>query len=243
MTSYTRQAAASVIMTNVIMTLGAIAVPTSFIGSLDLTVNQFVSLFNECGKDLATAFDWQELHKEYTITSTGVTSYALPSDFNGFVNDAGWDSSQRWPAVGQISPQIWRMLKARVSSGSWAMIAFRIVQDQIVFFNAPATGDTLTFDYYSAGWLRSATDPTAYYDNLQADSNICLLDSRLMESFLKLKWRAAKGFDTISAKEEFLELFDAVAGRNVPGPTLSVSPSQREFLLDYSNIPDTNYGS
>lgn len=243
MSLFTRQETAAQIMMNVMNVIG-LTPPAGFIGTTDVTVTQMVALFNEAGKDMASSFDWQMLHKEWTLVADGVNSaFDLPADWGGFVDSAGWDNTQRWPALGSISPQIWRMLKSRVSGGSWAAVIYKVQASQIVFFNKPVLNETFVFDYYGRGWLRATADPSIVYDNLQADSDICLLDSRLMESFLKLRWKGNKGFDTTNDVSDFTNVFEMVTGRNVPGPTLSIAPTRSDNLLGYLNIPDTGYGN
>lgn len=243
MPAFTRLASCQTILENAMREIGLIP-PDDMLGSSDETVAQLIGFLNSCGKDLCDMHDWQMLHAEWTLTTVNLqTNYAVPVDFNGIVDGAGWSNSQRWPMIGSVTPQIWRMLKARLSGGQWAMIAYKVQADELVLFNPPPADQIFVIDYYSRGWLRDATDPSIRYDNIQANSDICLFDSRLMECFIKLKWKASKGFDTVAAVDEFNSLWDTVVGRDAPAMTLSVGSNPDDGLLGYKNIPDTNYGS
>lgn len=243
MPNFTRITSCQVILESVMKEIGLTA-PDDMLGSTDQTVIQLIGLFNSAGQDLCDMADWQMLHKEWTILTTTDTNYPVPEDFNGLVDGAGWSTTQRWPMIGSVTPQIWRTLKARLSGGQWAMVAYKMESDELVLFNAPASGETMILDYYSRGWLRDASDPLIRYDNVQANSDVCLFDSRLIQCLIKLKWRAGKGFDTVATVDEFNSLWDLITGRDKPGMTLSVAQNNTDAeLLGYRNIPDTGYGS
>jgi hypothetical protein len=239
--AFTRRSTASAIITGMMTDVG-LTPPADIYGSSDQTVQQLIQQFNQCGQDLCMMHDWEMLHKTWTqAIVTATTSYALPTDFNGFIDGSGWGTSSRWPLLGSVTPQVWRMLKARNSAGALASIMFKIEGDYFVLFSG--SDDTLNMDYYSRGWLQAAGDPTTIRDNMQANDDVCYFDPRLISTLLKVRWRASKGFDTSEAVEEFNLLWDRITGRDIPAMTLSVSPNGGSNLLGFNNIPDTNYGS
>jgi hypothetical protein len=242
--NFTRLTTVSVVLTNAMNSIG-LTPPADMLGSTDQTVTQLVQLLNEVGTDLCTMHDWQMLHKEWSFNTTpAVTEYALPEDWNGFVSGAQWDTSTRLPMTGSMPAPIWRLLKARVGAGgSLITLSYKLQADELVLFTAPAAAEALVLDYYSRGWLRDGTEATVFRDNAQNNTDVVLLDSRLVEALLKLRWRASKGFDTTASVLEFNELWDTIVGRDAPAATLSVGRSQDDGLLGNINIPDTGYGS
>lgn len=239
--NFTRLTTVAVVMTNLMTELG-LTVPVSFVGSSDATVQQLLVMLSSAGKDLCGMHDWETLHKEWTFTVTpGTTNYNLPADWNGFSPGAAFDNTARWPMVGSIPPVVWRILKGRLSAGNPLIITYKVMGNQLVLFSAPSA-DSIVLDYYSRGWLQDASDPTVYRDNVQNDSDTILLASRLVEALVKVRWRASKGFDTVEAVQSFNDVFDLITGRDSPGPTLSIGQNPVDALINYGNIPDTNYG-
>lgn len=222
--------------------LGLVA-PTTFVGNVDLTTAQILALLKSAGQDLCMMTDWQYLHKEWTqILGIGVTTYALPTDWNSFVDSTMWNSSTSLPVVGPITPQIWRMLKARMAGGNTISIQYRIIGNQFILFQALSAAQTIVSDYYSRGWILQA-DNVTYRDNPGADSDQILFDQRIVVPMLKARWRSGKGFDTTSDVQDFNDAWDLVVGRDTPAPTLSIGSRSTYPYLGYGNIPDTSYGS
>jgi len=239
--AFTRRTTIAVVMAQILTELG-LAVPATFVTSSDQNTVQILSYLTAAGQDLCLATDWEWLHKEFTITADGVTTtYDLPTDFAGFVSGAFWNNTSRLPVIGPLTTQIWRLLKARLLGGNTISVQYRIINNKVEFYAAPASGQVLITDYYSRGWILQA-DGVTYRDNPQGDDDTVLFDPRLIIPLTKLRWREGKRFDTTAAKQEFENAWDLVLGRDIPGPTLSVSPSMHYPYLGYLNIPDTNYG-
>jgi len=240
--AFTRTTTVAVIMSQLMTELGLVT-PTTFIGNADQNSQQILSLFTSAGQDLCLANDWQLLHKEFTIVTDGVsTLYPVPADFADFVSGAFWNNTSRLPVIGPLTPQIWRLLKARLLGGNTISVQYRMINNNVEFYFAPGAGQTIITDYYSRGWILQA-DNVTYRDNPASDDDTCLFDIRLIVPFTKLRWRESKGFDTTAAKQEFENAWELVTGRDIPGATLSVSPSMQYPYLGYINMPDTNYGS
>jgi len=144
------------VMGEVMSQLG-LAVPTMFVGSQDQNVTQLLSLLTSAGQDLCTMEDWQFLHKTFTLNLVpGQTYYSLPDDWNGFVSSTMWNNTQRLPVIGPLTPQVWRMLKARLISGTTISLEYRIVGNRIELYRPSNTADVIQADYYSRGWLQDA---------------------------------------------------------------------------------------
>lgn len=217
-----------------------LTVPNAYVGNTDTTVSQIVAFMNACGQDLCTMTDWQMLHKEWTQVLVPLTlTYALPDDWNGFISGAGWDNTSTFPLIGPLTPQIWRLVKARTAV-SQLSIQYRIVGNQMVLMSSPAA-DTVVFDYYGRGWILNGA--STYRDNVAADADQILFDGSILKPMLKYRWRNAKGFDTSAEADEFQAAWDLIVGRDTPAPTLSIGPRASYPFLGYGNIPDTGFGS
>lgn len=240
---FTKFLTVSQAMTQIMGELG-LSAPSSFVGSTDDTVTQLLTFLNSAGQDLCTMTDWQMLHREWTVVLTSATSYDLPADWNSFVDSAMWDNTSRWPVLGPVTPQIWRMLKARLLGASSISLIYRIIGNKFIVYNSQP-GDTLVSDYYSRGWIQDGSMPivTTYRDNVGTDADIILFDGRIIIPLVKSKWRTAKGFDTTADKDDFETAWDIIVGRDTPAPTLSLGSRQGYPYLGYGNIPDHGYGS
>lgn len=241
---FTKFLTCSQAMTQAMGELG-LSIPSAFNGSTDPTITQLLKFLTAAGQDLCLMTDWQMLHKEWTLVLTPGTSFPLPADWNSFVDSTMWDNTARWPVIGPITPQIWRMLKARLLGAEAITLQYRIVANQFVLYFNGNVGDTLQADYYSRGWVIDGVQTplgTVYRDNVANDSDQLLFDGRILVPLLKYKWRTAKGFDTTSDKDDFETGWDLVVGRDTPAPTLSIGASSGYPYLSYGNMPDTNYG-
>lgn len=225
----------------VLQGLGLLA-PTSVAGSQDPTVKQMWQLASDSGQWLCSEHEWQVLNREHVIsTSPGVSTYALPTDWNGYVTDAQWNRTSRLPALGSLSEQEWQMLKARNIAGSTFTLMFKISQDVVEFYSVPTTVQTIVLPYKSRGWVRKINNTRV--DVLSADDDVVLFDSLLFKLKLKLAWLAEKKFDTTRAQIEFDDYLTTCKERDSPARTLSLGASGEYPYLGYVNIPDTRYGS
>lgn len=238
---FTKFSTVAVVLAKTYRELG-LTVPTSFVGNTDVTASQIVEFLTAAGQDLCMMNDWQYLHKEWSqVLVPGQSDYALPTDWNSFVDSTMWDNTARWPVIGPLTPQIWRMLKARLLGGNTISLQYRITGNMLHLYYPAASADTVVSDYYSRGWILGA-DMVTYRDNPNTDGDTILFDPRIVTPLVKWKWRDAKGFDTSAQEKEFEEQWDLVVGRDIPAPTLSVGPRDTYPYLGYYNMPDTGYG-
>ena len=242
--NFTQLSSCGSILQTVLTELGLPLPPANvFVGSSDRSTILMIAFLNAAGQDLCKLHDWQWLHKEWTqIVSYPTTSYPLPPDWNGFVESTMWDNTSRLPLIGPITPQVWRMLKARLLGGNTISLQYRIIGNKMILYYPAVTSDTVMADYFSRGWLQDVTNASIYRDNVQNDTDICLFDPRIIVPLVKWRWRAAKRFDVTTERQEFNDAMEMVAGRDTPAPTLSISPRWTYPYIGYINIPDSRYG-
>ena len=141
-----------------------LALPTlsALVGSTDNNVILLKGLLNASIQQVKNEFPWPELTKEYTFTlSSGVASYALPSDFNTFVAETYWNRTSAWP-ITSVNSSEWQGYKsglvASIPRQRFRIKGFTTKQ----FFVDPTPGsdddgDTVVFEYISNIAVRPIT--------------------------------------------------------------------------------------
>lgn len=239
--SFARYQTLATLVSSTLASLG-LAAPTTIVGSSDRTAEQMVSLANDLGQFLLNEGDWQMLDEDLTITTViGDATYPLPADFNGFVQDAQWNRTTRLPAIGSLTEQEWQMLKARQLAGTTFTMLFRVVDDEVEFYDTPSTVQTIVLPYKSRGWVRSAANVRK--DSATANDDVILYDPLMFRLGLRLFWMESKQFDTTTAKAAFKSALDAAKSKDKPARTLTLNSNASYPYLGVINIPDTNYGS
>jgi hypothetical protein len=182
---------------------------------------------NTAGRELISAHQWQRLIKEGSITVNygDSGSYAIPEDFDRFVNESQWNRTTTFPLEGPWSPQQWQFAQAEGIT-STPNTAFRLQGDYIkVYPTPPASGTnpyaTIYYEYVSRGWVYAPSN-TQYYDYVAHTDDLVLYDSMMIIKMLKLRFLSAKGFDTTTAAAEFTAAFNRVTGRDVPARSISI---------------------
>ena len=230
--------------------------PREVVASQDELVRQFLALLNRAGYELVQGYPWEQLDKQWIVeTVDGESEYALPSDWSYFIDQTQWDRTNHWPLLGPKSPQEWQWLKGGLLS-SGPRIRYRVWKRKFNIFPTPSpdntpSGDsnitgvfapwTLAMEYISNHWLASSTDANTTYSEVQSDTDLSLLDPWIVTSYLKLKFREAKGLDTTSFKADFVQLFWSRTGKNKGAPILNLSPRPRTMLIGVNNIPDGSW--
>lgn len=220
--------------------------PNEAVTSSDLTVQQFVALFNSAGNEMVVGNNWNKLVKEYTITTVAdQDSYLLPTDYSSYIDQTIWDRTNHWPVIGVKSSQEWEQLKGGLLS-SGPRTRFRINNGKFNIFPTPGVsggtvGAVIAMEYVGTGWLQDSQKTNTYYSLAKSDSDISLFDEWLIVKFLKLKYLEAKGLDTSAAAKDFNNVWQARQGQDKGGDILSLSPRRGGMLLGFGNIPDGSW--
>lgn len=222
----------------------SMTVPTTVAGATDKRSVQFWQLATDAGQMLAAdEHKWQVLKIDYTLaTQVGVSAYNLPTDFNGFESDSTWNRTTRMPVLGSLREFEWQMLKARNLAGTTFTMMYRIVGDQVVFYDTPTSIQTIALPYTGRGWVQDAVTSTTRKDNLEVDGDIVLFDPQLFKAALKLCWYREKGFNTTNPQAVFDKLLRAARGADVTGRTLSLAGGGDYPYLGILNVPDSGLG-
>jgi hypothetical protein len=197
--------------------------------SSDSSFVQLRYLLTSCGRELI-AKPWQQLRREYnqTVNHGGASSYALPPNFDRFIDQTQWDRTADEVLSGPVNPQEWQALKGAPIVVSPLTVTWRLDQDLIkIYPDPPATGAdpyaTIYFEYYSRAWVLSGV---TYRDYISAGTDIVQYDATLAIKMLKLRFLGAKGFDTTDALQQYMEALTSALDKNVPGTTLTLVPGE-----------------
>ena len=219
--------------------------PSQLVGQVDDQSRQLLALANREGKDFAMLANsrggWQNLHKEYTFTTvSGTPDYALPSDFEYFVQSTFWDGSMRWELIGPITAQEKQILRyGSVTSGPRRK--FYIRENRMYIEPEPTTtGETIAFDYYSNAWCQSSGGTAQ--QRWSADLDTYKLDEDCFVQGIKWRFLRAKGLDYSEEKKAYDEDCMRVLARDGGARDLSLVRNEGVPFISMCNVPDSGFG-
>ena len=168
------------------------------------------------------------------------TIYPMPVDYDTITDRTQWDKSKHWEMLGPEDAQQWQWLKSGyISTGP--RIRWRILGRKFQVWPPMNTSEYLGYEYKSNGWAESATGTPL--NSFMADTDITVLDDRLLVLYSKLKYFQVKSFDTTALQQDYFRYLNVVKANDKGAPNLSFAPQPSKVLIGYANIPDTGYGS
>lgn len=210
--------------------------------SVDPAIVQLRNLLTACGRELVSVHEWQSLLRTHSFVTTTEDEYDMPSDYDRFVNQTGWDRTNQLPLGGPLNAQEYAFLVNTGLAPSTIYVCFRVAKNKIqVLPDPPPVGLTIKFDYISRYWVGDGSTFTK--DKPTAKTDYVYFDSIFMQKFLKLRFLEAKGFDTTAAVGQFTVQWNAQTGNDRPAPVLTLARGRTFPYLGYRNIPETGYGS
>lgn len=224
----------------------SIPVPTGVYDGADENARLMGEYANLAGEMvlMAPPQPWQQFRADWTITGDGVRkSFTVPEDYSSLVNNTGWSHATRRP-VYLASAEQWAYIQAWVSQFTVNPV-FRLRNNAFEFYTAPASGETITFEYGGKNWCTDADDPLKTKAFCDKNGDVPRFDWLLFTLALKIKWREAKGFDTAADVKDFTDRMSQVQQKDQPGQVLSISGGGGfpDPLISGANLPITGYGS
>lgn len=210
--------------------------PTLIVGSQDQQIKQLLALANREGREQISMYDqgWPQQQETQTITLVnGQAAYPFPTDYSGYTPSTIWNTAQRWPVQGPLSPQEWQTLKAGYIN-VLPYQRFRIMQGQIYFDPVPTTtsaGQTVTIEYKSSNFCQSALGVAQ--STWAADSDTFLLPDNVMVLGTKWRFLAAKRLDFSEEKKAWADCSDREYARSFGGRTLVLNASDAAWGNNY----------
>jgi hypothetical protein len=189
---------------------------------------QLRALLTTAGRELVGAYQWQQLRREYNLPVAfgGAAAYPIPEDYDRIIDQSQWDRQDAERLMGPATPQMWQALQGNVTNVIDPI--WRLNNDQIEIYPAPPAGAgtylNIYFEYISMGWVRDDTDPNTYRDYPESIGDFVLYNSVMITKMLKMRFLAAKGFDTTAATNEFATAYAMAVSKVTPSEVLSVVP-------------------
>lgn len=220
--------------------IGSFNVPTTIVDNDDDTAKQCLAFARKVGEELVRDYDWQELSKTATVTTTqGVSAYDLESDYERLAPDTMWNADD------------FRFMRGHTSKRQWAMITnsqvdpgltyyWRLKGGQIQLEPAAESAFDFTYEYLSNIYCKSSGG-TDREDGWVADTDVPKLPSDLFIYGIRFYFLKANNLPYGDAEAEYDGIIQSRQGKNVPSPAVDMSAgtlpprmsSQHRF-----NLPD-----
>jgi hypothetical protein len=216
--------------------------PTTVINSTDHQVRQVHALAVEEADELAASFNWQALtvEKTFTTEASAAQSTALPSDLSRFVSNSFFNRTTRRPVLGPITPQLWQNIQANPQLNR-VVLAFRERDGSFLITPTPPAGQTIAYEYISDEWATSADGATAR-EAWTVDTDLCLLDERLIKLGIRWRWKKTKGLPYAEDYDTYQQQKDIKQARDGGSTILSLTGGTWDFLGN-PTLPETGFGS
>lgn len=225
-------------------TLCGLTPPANPFTSTDPLFTQLVALLKSAGRDVVRDFEWPQLRVRYNFTTAAsVAEYAMPEDFNRWVNETQWNTSSRLPLGGPIPPDGWELLQVFNVVGAFQLFFFTR-GDRLIVAPTPTSSNTVALQYVSGWWIQADGESAPTGDAPTDVDDRVLLDSQMMVHRVRRDFLRAKGFDSEAASEDYERALERAKGSAEAAPVLNLnnSPFSRFRLLDNNNLPPTGYG-
>lgn len=181
-----------------------------------------------------------------TASGTGTTftlskvKYAMPSDYDRPINRTHWDKTRHWEMLGPETAQQWEwLLSGYISTGP--RIRYRILGSTFQVWPGVSNNEQLGFEYVANSWAADTNGVAK--TSFTADTDTCIYPDRLMVLGLKKKYFQVKGFDASDFERDYQMELDMAKSNDGGALTLSMAPRVSNVLINWTNIPDSNYGS
>jgi len=238
----------SAIVQNVAQMVGY-PTPADAAGSTDPAVQQLVQAVNTAGIDMLSLHDWQELSKSYSVSIVADSpgqqekAFDLPEDFYEFSDQTQWNSTNQWPAIGPISPQMWQTLLVRTTLPTLSFY-WQVRGNKLYILSPPTSAQTLTYFYQSVAWVQDQDNSSLYKNRATKNGDVILLDPYLVTQLARVKWLEMKGFDSSAAMRDFQVAFENRKGNERGAPVLTMVRDYKfPYINPIANTPDTGFGA
>jgi hypothetical protein len=205
--------------------------PNAVATSTDTQYLQLLALLNEEGSELSARTEWQALMREATFTTLAAELQSaidtIAPGLNYIVNDTIWNRTLRRPVFGPLGAQRWQQQKAMQLNGPWNQ--YRIKQNGIYFYPAPASGQSCYFEYVSK-YFALAVDGTTYKAAFTADDDTSMHNEDILTLGLIWRWKANKGLDfSVDYQKYENRVLDAI-GRDGAKPILNMGEAKYDII-------------
>jgi hypothetical protein len=219
--------------------ISSFTAPTFLIGSTDDTAKQLLALAKKVGTELIRDYDWQEMIREATFTTTAdITSYDVETDYERIVPDTTWNRTSQNSGVGNATARQWSILKA-LNTPTAGEYYFRIIRRQVQLQPSAVAGSlTFAYEYLSKNYCESSggIDQAEW----TADTDVPLLPEDLFINGIRYYFLKANNLPYGDAEAEYDAVIQSRLNKNVPSGAVNMAsgvrvPGRDNYRL---NIPD-----
>lgn len=208
-------------------------IPTGYFSSLSPDDVQMAYIANAASDDIREKAP-QIIRKTGTVVLTSATAYDLPSDFLAYVPDTAYTEGRLDPVLLPVAASQWNEWLANSNPGG-IQVRARFLAGQLQIIQ-PEVGTTITYEYVSnAPWTDA--DGTTSLEQATADTDLCLIDRRLMETAIKWRWKKEKGLaDWQIDRAEYLNQLNTWRARDGGSRTLQFGEPAWPMSEPYTNL-------
>jgi hypothetical protein len=172
-------------------------------------------------------------------------TFAIPADFDRYIDQTQWDRRFHWELLGPTSPQQDQFQRSGITATGprrkfrqigRGVNAFRIWPAPSGSSDSPAT---LVWEYISNNWVNKASG--AFAGALTANDDSVIFPDDLL--ILGIKWRfwQIKGFSYGDLQAEYIDWVNREKARDGGQKILSVVPDQSTGLIGMDNVQDGTF--
>ena len=219
---------------------------TTIISNSSPTARQLLALCQREGKQLMRTTSWPILLKEHTFqTVSGTQNYALPSDFDRFIDGTAYNRTDLEAFSGPLTPQQFQLDRfGSASAGITQRFRLKPASNVLKFdiTPTPTSAETIGFEYVSNNFCQSSSGTGQAV--WTADADVGILDETLIEMGVTWRFKQMSGLDYAEDFRQYqLEVRQAVS-RSGGSPIISLDDARRLKVSPYSyNLPDSGYGT
>jgi hypothetical protein len=198
-----------------------LGVPNAVFSSSSREHIELQLIANEMAERIAfNTHDWTKLKVKGTITGDGETeSFTLPEDYKRMLK-----TTQLWPVGGLglntpliHEPDTDQWLGMESLGGPWACGVWTIIGEDI--YVKPVVADEQEIEFYYLSSLFAMSELAQYKTEFDADTDVFLLDDRLLRLGIIWQWKQLKGFpyseDMATYEEALAYLIGNDKGSNI----------------------------
>ncbi len=221
------------------------SVPSTIVGSTDPTAVRLLALADRTGRTLKALVTWQAMIQTYTFPTVASTeTYALPSDFQRFINYTQWDRTQSTLLKGPISGAAWEFVRSgNVGGPNQIYSVFRVAGNLFAIRPVPTSVRTIAYQYVGTSWIIASGGSSATKEYFTVDTDTCIFDDDLMVMGIKERMEAvALGVDFVPSVE-YQALIDAAIAADGGKDIIKFGPpTLLNGVMGGDNLPEGNFG-
>lgn len=215
------------------------------VGSDDETTRLLVQLLQDCGDELVREHDWQHLLMKGSFSiSSGEDRVDLLYALSRTESLTLWrEDGTR--LRGPLGPAEWEDLLNHKPSplvDAYGAAWFRYADNQFWFYPAARQDFNVGYAYTTSNWVGDAGGVSPTRSTLSSGADTVHFDPLLMRRRLRVAWLEAKGFDSSSARAEYMRTLQQCKGQDTGGDVLRIGGRGWEDEWRRFRLPPSGWG-